>query len=174
MRIPSTAMVRFSSSSGLGIENFLYRDGNLQDFDALIGNPNPTYKSSPYRLNNRGEVVGSYFNGANMQHAFLYTDGGLKDLGTLTGGAFSLCTGINNRGQVIGWGGTNGFSNEHPFLYSKGKMRDLTAKCTILVPPPTVASVKRLTSITVVRSLETSTATSTTLGTAFCTPTAKW
>lgn len=113
------------ATSGLGIENFLYRDGKLRDFDALIANPNPTYKSSPYRLNNRGEIVGDYFNVANMQHAFLYSDGKLKDLGTLSGGAFSLCTGINNCGQVIGWGGTNGFSNEHPFLYSNGKMQDL-------------------------------------------------
>jgi probable HAF family extracellular repeat protein len=43
---------------------------------------------------------------------------------TLPGGANSWATGINNRGQIVGYAETAG-GQTHAFLYANGVMRDL-------------------------------------------------
>ena len=50
----------------------------------------------------------------------------LTDLGTL-GGGMSWPTGLNNRGQVVGWSYTVDNSYERAFVDSRGKMRSLKA-----------------------------------------------
>jgi probable HAF family extracellular repeat protein len=60
-------------------------------------------------------------------HAFLYSNGTMIDLGTLPGGgsfAGSIADGINDSGQVVGQSATFG-TNDHGFLYSGGTMVDL-------------------------------------------------
>jgi probable HAF family extracellular repeat protein len=47
----------------------------------------------------------------------------ITDLGTLPSGNESGATGINNRGQVVGYSGTA--SGSHAFLWQDGKMTDL-------------------------------------------------
>jgi probable HAF family extracellular repeat protein len=55
-------------------------------------------------LNDTGQVVGySALAGDRTAHAFLWSDGRLRDLGTLDGYAFSLAAGINDRGQAAGY-----------------------------------------------------------------------
>src|SRR5439155_2851607 len=73
--------------------------------------------SSAWAINAAGQVVGS-----SNARAFLYSDGQMKDLGTL--GGSSVAFGINKSGQVVG------VSNERAFLYSDGQMQDLN----IMVP----------------------------------------
>jgi probable HAF family extracellular repeat protein len=51
------------------------------------------------------QVVGSSYTAAGLQHAFLWRDGSMTDLGTL-GGSDSSGRGINNSGQVVGWANT--------------------------------------------------------------------
>ena len=53
-------------------------------------------------INAAGQVVGEAATADGATHAFLYTDGKMKDLGTLHGGN-SRAYGINAAGQVVGW-----------------------------------------------------------------------
>ena len=83
-------------------------------------------------VNNLGEVVGSSTIAAGTSHAFLYRNGRLLDLGTLPGGTASYGTAINNRGDVVGYGGINGYGPQFQeftqgFVWQDGSMRALGA-----------------------------------------------
>ncbi len=82
--------------------------------------------SSARGLNDHGQIVGSSQIGEGPDvHAFLYSDGAMRDLGTL-GGINSVATGINNRGQVVGNSVTSIFGTPtRGFIYSNGVMRDI-------------------------------------------------
>src|SRR5262249_41372669 len=79
--------------------------------------------TSPYAINNAGQVVGQSYTANYSAHAFLWTAaGGMVDLGTLAGGSsgspFSGASAINNSGQVAGWSYTAGSVSMHPFLWT--------------------------------------------------------
>jgi probable HAF family extracellular repeat protein len=74
-------------------------------------------ESAAFAINSAGNVVGLMHN-----HAFLYDGHGYTDLGTF-GGIYSVASGINNRGQVVGYNFANGLG--HASLYSYGKTTDL-------------------------------------------------
>jgi probable HAF family extracellular repeat protein len=85
--------------------------------------------SSAFGINNGGQVVGA--SGTNVfgaSHAFLWQNGVLSDLGTLSSGTFaaSAAYGINDDGVIVGQTNVNP-SNEppHAFRYSNGVMIDL-------------------------------------------------
>jgi probable HAF family extracellular repeat protein len=89
-------------------------------------------------INNRGQVVGSGLlfqtgisNDEYTEHAFLYSDGRIQDLGTLGAATnVSYATALNDNGQVVGdveiapynVGGQDVY---HAFLYSGGRTQDL-------------------------------------------------
>lgn len=76
-------------------------------------------------INNAGQVVGEYRDAFGDLRAFLYSDGDLKDLGTL-GGLSAVANEINDAGQITGASETGGFpSHAKGFLYSDGVMRDI-------------------------------------------------
>ncbi len=74
-------------------------------------------------INDAGQAVG-----AHGAHAALWQDGTMADLGTL-GGPLSAATGINERGQVVGWSQVAGSAEDdpprHAFLWQDGTMFDL-------------------------------------------------
>jgi probable HAF family extracellular repeat protein len=79
----------------------------------------------PTAINELGEIAGHMFKeDAGGSHAFLFSGGVMKDLGTL-GGSESYAFGLNNRGQVVGWSYLPGDQVGHAFLYDGATMQDL-------------------------------------------------
>jgi len=78
--------------------------------------------SSARAINDRGQIVG-FSDTPDGVHAFLYTDGAMRDLGTL-GSDPSKASGVNNHGEVVGASNVTN-SKRHAFLWRKGQMTDL-------------------------------------------------
>jgi probable HAF family extracellular repeat protein len=64
--------------------------------------------SAATAINASGEVVGNADTAAGAEHAFIYANGAMIDLGTLTGGSASNATAINSSGEVVGESTTSG------------------------------------------------------------------
>ncbi|HXE52699.1 MAG TPA: DUF3466 family protein, partial [Tepidisphaeraceae bacterium] len=99
---------------------FLYSNGQMQDLGTLGGS-----QSNAFALNNVGQIVGQAYNSDGVSHAFLWSNGQMQDLGALWNRAASAAKGINDSGQVVGYGYFWGLQPRHAFLYSNGKMTDL-------------------------------------------------
>lgn len=107
---------------------FLYSAGKMTGLGGLGGS-----YSQALGLNNRGQVVGQSTTAAvhspegnynyEPNHAFLYSDGVMTDLGTF-GGHDSRASAINDAGQIVGDANIPG-GRTHAFLFSNGKMTDL-------------------------------------------------
>ena len=86
--------------------------------------------------NANGQVVGRYNPIPDAaQHAFLYQNGSMQDLGVLGDGGnnkFTSATGINNHGQVVGCGTLTDFwgQDQAGFLYSNGSMQAIGSDST--------------------------------------------
>ncbi|MBN1918784.1 MAG: DUF3466 family protein, partial [Verrucomicrobia bacterium] len=76
-----------------------------------------------YGIDETGRVVGYGVNPEGAQHAFLWVDGTLTDLGTL-GGALSIAKRVNDSGSVVG---TSRIASglHRAFLWQDGTMQDL-------------------------------------------------
>jgi probable HAF family extracellular repeat protein len=88
--------------------------------------------SRAYGINVAGHVVGFALAPDKHAHAFLYRDGQMLDLGTLTGPAggargFSTAYAVNDRGQVVGFSDTATSAADRAFVYDNGVMTDLGA-----------------------------------------------
>ena len=77
----------------------------------------------PYGINNAGQIVGVSKTAAGLNHAFLYANGTMSDLGTLPGGGNSTAYAINNAGQIVGTSETA--TTTRAFIYSGGQLKDL-------------------------------------------------
>ncbi len=75
-------------------------------------------------INGQGQVVGWAETKEGDQHAFLWENGKMRDLGTF-GGKEGEAVAVNDRGQVVGWAETKK-GDRHAFFWENGKMADLT------------------------------------------------
>ncbi|MBK8688055.1 MAG: DUF3466 family protein [Betaproteobacteria bacterium] len=74
-------------------------------------------------INTGGQVAGEGSLDSGVYHAFLFSGGAMRDLGTL-GGAYSSGQGIDEAGRVVGYADTSA-GVLHAFYYSDGTMQDL-------------------------------------------------
>lgn len=113
---------------------FLYSNGVMHDLGTLadIENLLPSVfpgsvQSYGRGISNLGQVVGSSTTNDGAQHAFLYSNGAMHDLGVLPGfisGGSSGAHAINNLGQITGASDVVD-GTTHAFLYSDGIMSDI-------------------------------------------------
>ena len=112
---------------------FRYSNGTMTNLSTLGG---PT--SVGAAINDAGQVTGSsettqhwmdrYGNKYYYDHAFLYSNGTMTDLGTLPGYLKSSGSGINNAGHVVGYSSDpviEGNPSYRAFLYKDGAMSEL-------------------------------------------------
>jgi probable HAF family extracellular repeat protein len=98
---------------------FIYSGAQINDLGTLGGQA--TFANG---INNSGQVVGwanVFTNGIGNVHAFLYSVGQMRDLGSPREN--SEAYGINDAGQIIGDGTVGGSS--YALLYSDGQWQDL-------------------------------------------------
>jgi probable HAF family extracellular repeat protein len=72
-------------------------------------------------INDSGEITGIFATSSGEEHAYIYSNGNVTDLGALTGGRNSYGLAINNNGQVTGWSDAAA-GGPYGFLYSNGTM----------------------------------------------------
>jgi probable HAF family extracellular repeat protein len=114
-----------SSNASLGrFDAFLYNGTQMIDLD-----PNGVGLTSVGQaINNLSEVAGYVdvsTSSGFVRHAFKYSGGFMKDIGTL-GGKESFAYGINDSGTVVGYA-LNAGGDQRGFVYSNGTMVDLNS-----------------------------------------------
>jgi probable HAF family extracellular repeat protein len=130
----SGVVVGGGNGAGLdGQHALLFKNGVASDLGS-INHPGPCDRScsdldlsGAEAINGSDQIVGwssSYPNLPVWNHAFLYTSGAMRDLGTL-GGTNSSANAINDSGLVVGWSGTPA-GTTHAFRVDRqGNMIDL-------------------------------------------------
>lgn len=105
---------------------FIYRDGHFEVLPRLPGGSGALAMA----VNNRGQVTGRSgiraADGGETEHAFIYENGRLTDIGA-AGGTRSVGWDINDRGEVAGTAWRADQPGGRGFLYSKGRMFDIGA-----------------------------------------------
>ncbi len=80
--------------------------------------------SAANAINASGEVVGNADTAAGAEHAFIYANGTMTDLGTLSGGSASNATAINSSAEVVGESTTSSGAT-HAAEFGGGNVTDL-------------------------------------------------
>lgn len=87
---------------------FLYADGAMTDLGTISGRSN----SAAYSINEYGWIVGHSYTNASDRHAFVYDGISISDLNDATmngtGWVLTDALGINDAGQIVGYGSFNG------------------------------------------------------------------
>jgi probable HAF family extracellular repeat protein len=89
---------------------------------SLADLPNSRPRSFAAAINGKGQVVGNTYISDGIEHAVIWDNDRITDLGTLRAGTAedsllsSAATGINERGQIVGWS-DNGSGSRHAVLW---------------------------------------------------------
>ena len=112
---------------GTETRSFIWQDGVMHDIGTL-GGPDALMNN----MNALGQIAGdSYTNdtpnsatGVPTTDPFLWTDGHMRDLGTL-GGTQSVTYWLNDNGEVVGQDNVAGDQSFHPYLWDGHHLHDL-------------------------------------------------
>jgi probable HAF family extracellular repeat protein len=121
----------YLAGNGATTHPFLYTDGQLLDL-GLLPDATNGYASA---INSDGIVVGHVqFPGySDNTRAFVYADGGLHDLNDLlvpgSGWVLKAANGINDQGEIAGWGTLNGATRG--FVLRPSSMGDMNCDGTV-------------------------------------------
>jgi probable HAF family extracellular repeat protein len=105
---------------------FWDKDGSAHDLGTLGG-----AFGDGYKINNKGQVVGTSATASNPNgDPFLWDDGVLTDLGYPTNDVFGVAADINNHGQIVGLSASDPGdpTKYHALLWENGVMTDLQTK----------------------------------------------
>lgn len=108
---------------------FLWQNNTMQDLGTFGVSTDPRNSinySWARGINNNGQVVGSAGTSNGYEHAALWQNGGIQDLGTINGSE-SIAEDINDSGQIVGiaYVSSGGGAAGHAFFWDKGSMLDL-------------------------------------------------
>jgi probable HAF family extracellular repeat protein len=114
-------IVGYSMRPDFSTHSMIVRDGHMEELDPVAA------YGAAYAVNAGGQVTGERRPpGARKAHAYLYTDGLFKNLGSLGGASSGLA--INSKGHVAGRSEiqAHGTGNDHrAFLWNGRKMKNL-------------------------------------------------
>jgi probable HAF family extracellular repeat protein len=96
-----------------------YEVANPSSTPSIRQLPIPTgfFAAQPSAVNDPGDVVGHAGSPNIDAHAVLWRNGQAIDLGIWPGGHYSVATGINNLGQIVGTGTVAGDNLDHALLW---------------------------------------------------------
>jgi probable HAF family extracellular repeat protein len=119
------------ATRGDGVERaFLAFGGTMVDLGALTADGT----SQAHAINEKGDIVGT-----SNGHAFMYSNGQMVDLNDYIdpslGITLTMATGINNMGQIIGYGYTEFYSEEMNHLFLEEHAFALNPVTPTPVPP---------------------------------------
>ena len=93
------------------VDAYVETGGNFVTIDDPLASQ-PNGGTSGDGINNRGQLVGNYVDGAGTTHGFLYSDGNFTTI-DYPGATLTAARAINNRGEIVGAyqdaSGTHGF-----------------------------------------------------------------
>ncbi len=112
-----SALLAFGGPASVRAQSGTY---SVQDLGTLPGET----VSQANGINAAGQVVGYSHVKDGQGHAFLYSTGQMKYLGTL-GGPGSDALAVNDAGQIAGYSALADGTNVHAFLYTNGEMKSL-------------------------------------------------
>jgi probable HAF family extracellular repeat protein len=114
------------TATGL-IEAALWQNGTASNLGALPGAKGATSTSAlsiAYGINDNGQIVGVSATATSINHAFLWQNGVMTDLGALTAQGDSSAKAINSQGVIIG-NSLATSSIEHAVTWKNGTISDL-------------------------------------------------
>ncbi|NOU44490.1 MAG: hypothetical protein HOO87_13235, partial [Methyloglobulus sp.] len=85
----------------------------------IIDPPAGSIDILPNRMNNNGQVVGTYIDSTNKWHGFVYSNGVFTSIDVPDAG-YTNVKDINNNGQLIGEYSNSTYGHTHGFLNKNG------------------------------------------------------